>query len=373
MSKRLIAAAVWLAAGCVCPAEQPVSGAPEPATVEPVERRSAQFVLTGAHVDGALSDVEIRDGRITAVGQVDSNLPRRRVSGWLTPAVIDAHVHLHYRPAKLAMARGGVAAALDLGAPLSTLSTHRSSDSLLVVSSGPIVTARAGYPTQSWGRDGYGLEIETLADADEAVDRLASRGARVVKIALSHGPRLTPQLAARVAQRAHARKLLVFAHALSDADAAESAESGADVLAHTPTEPLAPSTVALWANRHVVSTLSAFGGASSENLTKLRAAGATVVYGTDFGNTSRAGVSREEVAGLLESGMSPRDTLTAMTRTPAKLLALTGYGTIVPGARASMILTPTDPLLDPTVLAAPTQVWIDGRPQRDDVAAASTE
>ena len=46
----------------------------------------------------------------------------------------------------------------------------------------------------------------------------------------------------------------------------------------------------------VVSTLAAFGGspAAVDNLRRLHAAGATVLYGTDLGNTRDAGPSAEE-------------------------------------------------------------------------------
>ncbi len=330
---------------------------------EAVDRSRTEFVIVGAVIGNSLASVEIRNGRITAVGDVDPNLPHHSVSGWLTPAAIDAHVHLHYRKATSAMLRGGVAAALDLGAPISTLSNHRSARELLIVGSGPIITAAAGYPTQSWGRDGYGLEIETPDDADQAVDTLAARGARVIKIALAHGPRLSPALARQVVQRAHHHGLLVFAHALSDADAKEAADVGADVLAHTPTEPLTKPTIAAWSDRYVVSTLTAFGGSAGANLTKLHAAGADVVYGTDFGNTTRAGVSRAEIEQLKGAGLTSKAILTAMTATPADLLKLNGFGRITAGARASFILTATDPLADPSALAEPSQVWINGKAQ----------
>jgi hypothetical protein len=52
-------------------------------------------------------------------------------------------------------------------------------------------------------------------------------------------------------------------------------------------EPLAAQTIEAWRGRAVISTLSAFGGATAtiENLKALRAAGVTVIYGTDLGNT----------------------------------------------------------------------------------------
>src|SRR5438874_2081126 len=83
---------------------------------------------------------------------------------WLVPALIDAHVHMSLVPgAPRALLRAGIAAVLDLGAPEREL-PFREADPLRVRFSGPLLTAPRGYPTQSWGRDGYGLEIATAAE-----------------------------------------------------------------------------------------------------------------------------------------------------------------------------------------------------------------
>ena len=63
----------------------------------------------------------------------------------------------------------------------------------------------------------------------------------------------------RSAARARAHGLRIATHALDDAAAAEAAEAGADILAHTPVAPLAPATVRAWSGRAVITTLAAFG------------------------------------------------------------------------------------------------------------------
>ena len=54
----------------------------------------------------------------------------------------------------------------------------------------------------------------------------------------------------------------------------------------------------------MISTLAAFGGsdAAIENLRQLRAAGVTVLYGTDLGNQRDAGPSADELALLRRAG-----------------------------------------------------------------------
>jgi len=103
----------------------------------------------------------------------------------LLPAFIDAHVHLSVAgkvpDVAAAELRGGVAAVLDLGEPERTLPLE--APPLRVRFAGPLFTAPRGYPTQSWGANGYGLELATPDEARAAVQRLAKAGARFVKLA----------------------------------------------------------------------------------------------------------------------------------------------------------------------------------------------
>jgi hypothetical protein len=148
------------------------------------------FVLEGGTVAGSsAADIEIRDGRIVAIGRVSPDARRVSVRGrFIAPALIDSHVHLAYLPAAGELAAGGVAAVVDLAAPLDTL--NEGSLPLARLAAGPMLTAPSGYPTESWGRDGYGLELEGASNARIAVRDLERRGARVVKLAVTEPPAL---------------------------------------------------------------------------------------------------------------------------------------------------------------------------------------
>jgi imidazolonepropionase-like amidohydrolase len=148
----------------------------------------------------------------------------------------------------------------------------------------------------------------------------------------------------------------VAMHALGDADARTAAEAGADVLAHTPTAALSPETLASWNGKAVISTLSAFSG----DVAALKAAGATVLYGTDFGNTRDAGISVEEIAALVDAGLTPAEVLAAGTTAPAAFWGLDDLGAIAAGKEASLLVLGADPLVDPSVLAAPEAVYLAG-------------
>lgn len=283
---------------------------------------------------------------------------------WLAPAFLDSHVHLAYLPEAEAMLDGGVVAAVDLAAPLDALSTPALSaeGALRVRWAGPMVTAVGGYPTQSWGRNGYGLEVTTAEEAAAAVATLADAGATLVKVPLGGSPGLTDAALEAAVAAAHDRGLPVAAHALDDAAAARAAAFDVDLLAHLPTRRLRAATIEAWAGRAVVPTLDAFGPSADAlaNLADLQAAGAVILYGTDFGNTRTAGVQEGELRALVDAGMTAAQILAAGTAAPAAYWGWDDLGSLEPGKAASFLVLAADPLTDPLTLADPVEVWVDG-------------
>src|SRR5205814_1994335 len=120
----------------------------------------------------------------------------------------------------------------------------------------------------------YGIEVASAADAREAVARLADKQARFVKIAFDpRFPIIEPEVAKAAADEAHKRGLMVAAHALEAEPVRRALDAGADVLAHTPREPLPPDLLSRMAGKWVISTLAAF-SVPAERLRELKAAGA---------------------------------------------------------------------------------------------------
>ena len=323
-----------------------------------------RLVLRGGTVVGlGVADVEIVDGRIVSVGSVPE-LPAEEVLSvqgrWLTPAFIDSHVHLAYLPALQEMADGGVAGVVDQAAPLSFLTAN--GGPLRLKRSGPMVTAELGYPTQSWGADGYGIECGDVEAVRKAITQLASGGADLIKIPLTEGPNISSESFAVAVAEAHGKDLKVSVHALSSGQVQQAALGGADLLAHTPTQPLSGEAVTLWAERAVVSTLRAFGGgpAARENLAALAAAGTKVLYGTDFGNTRDAGIDEVELELMAAAGFSPEQILASGTTVPAAFWGFESLGSIETGKDASLLVLAADPLLDYSTLAVPELVLIRG-------------
>ena len=319
-------------------------GATQPA--QPVQSSSTSGVLP----DGRAVRIDIAGEKIAAVDAADA-------SGWIWPVVVDSHVHLAYWDVASQLAASGVGVAVDLAAP----ERKAAAEDLHVLSSGPMLTHVDGYPLDAWGSDGYGVGCDDAACVRTAVTRLADRGASVIKVALD-GDGLAPALVPDVVVAAHRRGLPVAAHALSNASALLAANAGVDILAHTPTEPLATDTVAAWSGRTVISTLAAFGGAEStiDNLRRLRAAGATVLYGTDLGNTRDAGPSAREIELLRDAGMDDAAITAAMTTGPLAYWKLL-FATFEPGAEATFLVLDADPRIDADALVTPREVWIRGK------------
>ncbi|MCB9598233.1 MAG: amidohydrolase family protein [Sandaracinaceae bacterium] len=315
--------------------------------------------VVGARAPGGEPlELAVRDGRL--VRDMDCEATLDADGRFAVPAFIDSHVHLAYLPRGPQLAAGGVAAAVDLASPIAFLETDPAP--LRLVRAGPMIGAPDGYPTTSWGRDGYGVACTDAASCRDAVDRAITAGAGVIKISLGAGPDLDDASIAAIVERAHDAGVRVAVHALGDADAARAARLGADVLAHTPTAPLEPATIDAWSSRAVVSTLGAFGGGvgAIENLRRLREAGATVLYGTDLGNTSTASIDGRELALLEQAGLDGAAILAAATSAPAAFWGLDDLGALEPGRAASFLLLDADPLEDPSTLTAPAVVVLDG-------------
>ncbi|MCA9656627.1 MAG: amidohydrolase family protein [Myxococcales bacterium] len=378
MASRSLLLITLLGLGCEHAAATGTSPAPTAAgragAVAPVPSRprSDHLLLTGARIPGrGLVDVEARDGRIARILPAGTGAEGERIElggRTLVPGLIDSHVHLAFRFGEdrdhgaRHLAATGLAAVVDLAAPIETLGIEL--PPLRLVASGPMITAPGGYPTRSWGAGGYGRPGEGIAELRRSVDALHEAGARVIKVAMQGPPSLSDEELRAVVERAHELELPVVAHALEDAEARRAGLVGIDVLAHVPLEPLHDATVRAWSGRSVISTLGAFGGSSIavDNLRRLRAAGATVLYGTDLGNPGvlATGISEEELELLVEAGLDGPAILEAATVAPAARWGLPSLGALEEGRAATFLVLDEDPWLEPTALAHPVAVYVDG-------------
>ncbi|MBL8943164.1 MAG: hypothetical protein JNK45_08465, partial [Myxococcales bacterium] len=173
------------------------SGAPTRGEAE----ASGSFVVRGATVIGhGRVDLRIEGGRIVELGALDPSPFDLDARGqFIAPAFIDSHVHLAYAFDAPTLAAGGIAAAIDLAAPLSFLEEDHAP--VQVRAAGPMITALGGYPTQGWGAGGFGLEVSGADAVRGAVDDVLDAGAALIKVPIGEAPTLgDAELIALVAQ-----------------------------------------------------------------------------------------------------------------------------------------------------------------------------
>ena len=331
-------------------------------TRRPEAARATPYILDGAlDVDGNTVRLGVSDGAFVVAESLPEGTRVVDLTGsFVVPAFIDSHVHLAYYPVAADLPKGGIAGAVDFAAPLGALASPPAG--LVVEQSGPMLTPLLGYPTQSWGAGGYGLEVATPEEAATAVDRLLDAGASFVKTPLLGAQGVNDEVLAALVARAHDRGARVAVHALAAADATRAVASEADIFAHTPTEALAAEQLAAWGSRAVVGTLSAFGAsqAALANLRALADAGALVLYGTDLGNTRTVGIQPAELDALVRAGFSGDDIVHSATDRAADFWGMEELGRLEPGKRASFLVLMEDPAVAPATLAAPSGVVMDG-------------
>ena len=94
----------------------------------------------------------------------------------------------------------------------------------------------------------------------------------------------------------------------------------------------------------------------------LRAAGVTILAGTDVPNpgTAQGASLHGEMELLVEAGLTPAEALRAATSAPAEVFGLKDRGRIAPGLRADLVLVEGDPSLDIRATRAIVGIWKAG-------------
>lgn len=328
--------------------------------------------------------VVVQGGRFTEVyspekgwmRSVSSNARVIRGEGkTLLPGFIDAHVHLEFYDPKRVL-KGGITTARDTGWPavkIFPLVERLASDpgaGPFLLASGPMITARNGYPTSAgWAPAGTALQISNAEEGRQAVKRLKTQGATVIKVAQDsrQGPVLSTTVLGEVVQQAHELGLKVTSH-LGTLDELEVAlEAGVDELAHGLwSDEVIPDAMIrrmVDAGMTVVPTLHIDPSPQRiDNLRRFLSAGGKVIYGTDMGNSGPPpGIDVVELQLMIEAGMSPLEALASATAKAASYLRLQDRGRIAQGFVADLIMVEGNPLEDLGVLSKPVLVMRQGK------------
>jgi imidazolonepropionase-like amidohydrolase len=266
-------------------------------------------------------------------------------------------------------------------------------------------------------------EVATPEAARQAVTALLAYHPDVIKIAADDlvpgEPRIDTGVIAAIVARAHESQVRVVAHIGQSRDVVDAVGAGVDALMHDVyTEVITDdavakivaahvpvvATIGIWdaveqlgtlrletrspitrdiAKPAVLAALVAFPNdhereqmaamtqrireghaARRANVAKLRAAGVTILAGSDAVNAGQfpgAGL-HDELAKLVEAGMTPGEALRAATYDNARFLAgaPADFGDVAPGQRADLILVDGDPTADVTATQRIAHVWLDG-------------
>lgn len=260
-------------------------------------------------------------------------------------------------------------------------------------------------------------EVTTPDEARAAVRRMVEQGIGHVKMWVDDRggtyPKLTPEVYTAILDEAHARGMVVHAHAIRLADQKAVVRAGADVLVHmVQREPLDEEYLALlrekkpyWATviglgdptavcqpdpffeqalpPQVIASIRATmerrplapscGPPSptaaererqmAENFPKMIAAGTRIVLGTDTGiqpGHSFGSGEHLELARWVQLGLPPSEAIVAATSRPAQLLGLSDLGSLSVGKRASFVVLDANPLDDIRNTRKIGDVYLDG-------------
>ncbi|MEV8136755.1 amidohydrolase family protein [Microbacterium aurantiacum] len=358
----------------------------------------------------------VDDGMISAVGSGRPPAPaavHRR--GFAIPGLIDCHVHLaldggsDIQAQALAQNRStgeqlvrrqaphhldsGVTTVRDLGSPGNVVLDLIGGCGILDTGSPRIVAA--GAVGSATGHGSFlATPAETLDDYVAALDALAERGARAVKVFASGGvitagttpgaTQMAPELISAVVAAAHERGLRVAAHAHGLDSIRNAIAAGVDTVEHfsylSPDElaPLAVGTTTLVttyvATERFVSAPDR-AGSNAQALAKILdhdpheraalglavAAGARLAVGTDAGTTlnRHGGGMQEQALHLAAAGLASRGVLRALTVGGAAAVGVAA-GALAPGLSADLVCLRNDPLGDLTALREVEAVMLAG-------------
>lgn len=357
--------------------------------------------VAGAGGTGAAQEpaaVLIRGGRIKDVG--DKALAAGAGEGaeqldlrpaWLTPAPLDAHVHLWLRGTAdenlAACRKAGLAAVRDLAnPPKHEMPLGLPDEPPLVVASGPGLCA--GGPAKTWlgiecaGPESYTREAEARIQAGVGVLKVFATGLLDFSDPgrVEHGLAVSREELAAVKHVARGAGLKVAAHTSGEASARACLAAGIDSLEHgffleratlelmaergtawVPTLAAVEVHAADPEGRHderVRENLRVIAESQAKAMRLAEELGVNLVLGTDSGSYGlpHGQAVFMEMKSWLKAGLKPATVYEAATSRAAELMGLEGeVGLIARGARAWLMATEDDPRRDPLSMRKP--VW----------------
>ncbi|MEO8097393.1 MAG: amidohydrolase family protein [Acidobacteriota bacterium] len=337
------------------------------------------------------------------------------------PALVDAHAHLGwtllkenrtdtdtYSRENLAdhlrrYSYYGIAAVRNLGIdPGETAYEIRAQQipgaALLQTAGRGIAMPNAGPGQAYWRPVAYG--VSTDAEARATVRELAGKKVDIVKIWVDDRggtvKKLTPALYRIIIDEAHKNNLRVVAHIFYLADAKDLVKAGIDGFAHgvrdidvddeflglmkahpnvwmipnlpdrgtstgdleLATESLPPAQIQRMRENPTKPNLDLY-NVQAGNLAKVNAAGVKIAFGTDAG-VAVGWTAHQELADMVNAGMTPSQVLVAATKTAAEIMRLDKLGAVAAGKSANFLVLDANPLDDITNTRRISTVYLQG-------------
>jgi len=336
--------------------------------------------------------VVIANGLISDASTADRTIDGQH--GTLLPGLIDSHVHLASVAELEQGTQWGSTTMLDMGSPAMALTDslrHRPGLADIRGSGNPasapggIQTTRMGMPATS--------AVTGPADAERFVSERVLEGADYIKV-IVEDPRSMGPAALDVAtitalvEAAHQGRLKIIAHVATLAAFSMAVEASVDIVTHAPLDADVDEDLArLLASRGIISvpTLTMMRtivrlaehlpthrtaidyAHARATVTALHRAGITILAGTDA-NAAPASPAKiqhgkalhDELALLVEAGLTPVEALRSATVIPAEFFGFTDRGVIEAGRRADLLLIEGDPTQDIAATQAIRGVWVAG-------------
>jgi imidazolonepropionase-like amidohydrolase len=404
-------------------------------------------------------DVLVENGRIAAITRAGASAPPAGAvalsgkGGTLVPGLVDMHGHVYADSHPIwalgiadpeanlrAYLYSGVTTVFDPGDPTAEAFERRdrvARGELIgphIYTAGPLHTASEGHPIAlvrafaPWWIGWYiapraAVAVDTVEQANEAIDRLAKQRPDAVKIVIDEipleCPRMRPEVARAMTDRARGHGLRTVAHIGTTRDALIAAEAGVSLWMHGVYKERIPDReIPVLAGYHIpmVATIEVFDSYArlrkgsreataleretvpaevlasfappegfsvgrltswqdlneqavpfrTDNMRRLHAAGVEIFAGSDTqsGVFPGAGLHRE-LANLARAGLTPIEVIRAATLGPARFLAQTDtpdWGNVAVGQRADLLLVDGDPTRDVAALSSIRAVLQDGVP-----------
>lgn len=347
--------------------------------------------------DREAGELWVREGRVTLTRPSAPGTYMRVLEGWALPGLVDVHSHVGLdadgavtpevaEKQALADRDAGVLLVRDSGSPADTRWVQQRGDLPHLLRAGRHIARPKRYLRN------YGLEIEDPQTLPDVVRTEARRGDGWVKLvgdwidrSLGADGDLRPlwpdDVLARAVEVAHAEAARVTVHAFAEETIPGLLAAGVDSIEHGTGMTSAQMAAAAAAGVRVTPTLlqvaqfesiaaqaeskypvyaarmRAMHARRYEQVRALHEAGVPLLVGTDAGGTIAHGRIADECAELVAAGIPAADVVAAASWRAREYL---GFGGVVEGSSADLVVYPEDPREDIEVLRHPTAVVLRG-------------